>query len=304
MRTALAKPKPSCQPRTVHETRTDSARPDAIEDPSNLWLIHPISWRLLPVALKLNIHPNTVSLTGLACGALAGWCYWHWREPGLVLAGFALMFAWHVFDGLDGKLARASGKATAFGRVIDGVCDYLAFILVLVPIALSLADWQSALVLALASGAAHALQSVWYETERDAWKRRATGVFVTAPRPPMPAIAAPYTLAETLITRGQVRMDKALADQPALLPAYLEATAPILRRLSILSANNRTLVIALACLAGNPKLYWYWELIGLSLVAFGMALWLRRCEMSVVDTGESGVSGAGAALVNKGAQEG
>ncbi len=256
---------------------TDSARPEAIEDPSNLWFVHPLSWRLLPPALKLGIHPNTVSFAGMGCGLLAGLCYWHWREPLFVLAGFALMVAWHVLDGLDGKLARASGKASPLGRVIDGICDYLAFIFVLVPIALSFDDWQATLALALVSGAVHAMQSAWYEAERDAWKRRARGVFNTEARPPGPAIAAPYNWFEAKVS-GPRLIDHALARDASLLPAYLKGSAPLLRQLSILSANNRTIAIALACLAGDPRLYWYWEIGVLSLIALWMAKRLRARE--------------------------
>jgi phosphatidylglycerophosphate synthase len=266
----------------VHKNVTDPARPDAIEDPSNLWFVHPLSWRLLPGALRLGIHPNTVSFAGMACGALAGLSYYHWRDPRFVLLGFALMVAWHVLDGLDGKLARASGKASPLGRLIDGLCDYLAFILVLVPLALSFENWPPVLALALASGAVHAMQSIWYEAERDAWKRRAAGQFNTAPRPLVAAIAAPYHWFENKVA-GPRPIDHALAANPALLPAYLAASAPLVRQLSILSANNRTIAIALACLIGNPKLYWYWEIFALTALAFLMALRLRQREASLAN---------------------
>lgn len=268
----------------MHKTVTDAARPEAIEDPSNLWLVHPLSWRLLPLALKLDIHPNTVSFAGMGCGVLAGLCYWQWREPGFVALGFAFMVAWHVLDGLDGKLARASGKVSPLGRIIDGVCDYLAFIFVLVPLALSLPDWQSALTLALVSGLFHALQSAWYEGEREAWKRRARGDFAITIRPPGPAIAAPYHWAETHFNRSHVTMDSALARNPALNSQYLEATAPLIRQLSILSANNRTLAIALACLAGNPRLYWWWEITALTIIAIVMNQRMRHREAALVAT--------------------
>ncbi|WP_439532463.1 CDP-alcohol phosphatidyltransferase family protein [Polymorphobacter sp.] len=268
----------------MHKSAIDIARPEAIEDPSNLWFVHPLSWRLLPLALRLDIHPNTVSFAGMGCGALAGLCYWHWQEPGFVLAGFALMVAWHVFDGLDGKLARASGKASPLGRVIDGVCDYLAFILVLVPIALSFPNWPEVLSLALVSGGAHAMQSIFYEAERDAWKRRAAGIFVTIPRPHGPAIAAPYHWFEAKVA-GPRQIDHALAADPALLPAYLAASAPLVRQLCILSANNRTILIALACLAGDPRLYWYWELGALTPIAIIMAVRIRRREAALATAG-------------------
>lgn len=269
-------------------TLTDAARPEAIEDPSNLWFVHPLSWRLLPLAMRLGLHPNTVSFAGMGCGLLAGLCYWNWREPGFVLAGFLLMVSWHVLDGLDGKLARASGKASPLGRVIDGICDYLAFIFVLVPIALSFEDWQAALSLALVSGGLHAMQSIWYEAERDAWKRRLNGVFHTEPRPAGPAIALPYHWFEAKVA-GPRLIDHALAANPALLPAYLKASAPLVRQLSILSANNRTIAIAIACLAGDPRLYWYWEIGALSLIALFMAQRLRGREQALV-------SGEGSAL--------
>ena len=190
------------------------------------------------------------------------------------------MVAWHVMDGLDGKLARASGKTSPLGRLIDGLCDYMAFILVLMPIALSFENWPYTLALAIASGGAHAMQSIWYEAERDAWKRRAQGVFFTEPRPPLPAISAPYTWFEKKVA-GARPIDSALTVNPALLPAYLIGSAPVVRQLSILSANNRTIAIALACLAGDPRYYWYWEIAALSVIALFMAKRLRRREAMI-----------------------
>ena len=250
-----------------------------IEDPSNLWFVHPLSDRLLAPALRLGIHPNTVSFAGMGFGALAGLAYRHWQHPLAVLAGFLLMLGWHVMDGLDGKLARASGKASALGRLIDGLCDYMVFFLVMLPIVFSFDDWRPALALAIISGLCHALQSAWYEGEREAWKRRARGAFVAAPRPPARFWGERlYNAIETRLGSGTRPIDAQLAADPARLDAYLDATAPHVRRMSILSANNRTIAIALACLAGNPKLYWYWEIAILSLIALVMAVGLRRRE--------------------------
>ncbi len=263
---------------------TVAARPAIIEDPSNLWIVHPLADRLLPGALRLGIHPNTVSFTGMGCGALAGWCYWHWQQPGHVIAGFLFMVGWHIMDGLDGKLARASGKTSPLGRLIDGLCDYLTFIFVLLPIALSFDDWQTTLTLAVVSGALHAVQSAWYEGEREAWKRRARGVFVTEIRPPSGlGIEGLYNRVEQALGSGARAIDHALAACPAGLSTYLAASAPLVRGLCILSANNRTIAIALACLIGNPRLYWYWEIVALSVIAVVMAAMLRRREAAVIN---------------------
>lgn len=260
------------------------ARPAPIEDPSNLWLVHPLADRLLPIALRLGIHPNTVSFTGMACGAVAGWCYWHWQQPWYVLAGFLMMVGWHVMDGLDGKLARASGKTSPLGRLIDGVCDYFTFGFVSLAIVLSLPDWRWALALATLSGACHAVQSAWYEGEREAWKRRARGVFTTETRPASAigiGIERLYNRIEQQLGSRARPIDAALAADAALLPIYIAGTAPLVRRLSLLSANNRTIAIAVACLAGQPRLYWCWEIIGLTLAALAMAWQLRQRESAL-----------------------
>jgi phosphatidylglycerophosphate synthase len=262
---------------------TNSARPAVIEDPSNLWFVHPIAERLLPPALRLGIHPNTVSFAGMGCGAMAGWCYWHWQQPLFVIAGFVLMVGWHILDGLDGKVARASGKASPLGRLIDGICDYLTFIFVLLPIVLTFANWRLALAIALVSGALHAVQSAWYEGEREAWKRRARGSFQTEKRAPSGlGIEGVYNWVEQRLGSGARDIDSALMRRPDRVESYLAATAPLVRRLSILSANNRTIAIALACLVGNPRLYWFWEIVVLSLIAVAMAWQLRRREADVI----------------------
>lgn len=270
----------------MHVPTPDPARPVAIEDASNRWLIHPLAEALLPPALRFGIHPNAVSLAGLGFGAIAGVCYANWQQPAYVVAGFLAMLAWHVMDGLDGKLARASGKASPFGRLLDGACDYLVFFFVLIPIALSFPDWFATLVLCLTAGVFHGFQAVWYEGEREAWMRRARGVFLAVPRRASGlGLENGYNRLEARFIAGNPRVDTMLMADPGGLSAYLAALAPLLRRLNLLSANNRTIAIALACLAGEPRLYWLWEMAALTLFALLMARLLRRTESVLIDAG-------------------
>jgi CDP-diacylglycerol--serine O-phosphatidyltransferase len=257
---------------------TNAARPAVIEDPSNLWLIHRLADALLPLAIRAGIHPNLVSFTGMGCGLAAAAAYWHWQRPGMALLGLGLMLAWHVCDGLDGKLARATGKFSALGRLVDGICDYVTFISVYLALVFSLADWQGALALALASGACHVLQSAWYEGCRESRKRRARGDFARQPRPRAGwVVERGYNRLEAL-GQGNAALDAALAANPAGQERALAATAPVVRAMCVLSANWRTLAIALACLAGDPRWFWRWEIAGLSALAVIMALWLGKRE--------------------------
>lgn len=259
------------------------AAPPHIDDPTNAHVIHPVARALLPLAVRSGVHPNLVSVVGLGFAGLAGTAYYHWQNPFAVLIGFVLMIAWHVCDGLDGQLARATGKASALGRVVDGTCDYLAFFAVLIPVAVSFADWRSMLALCLTAGAAHAVQAMWFEGEREAWLRRAAGVFTERARPSTGTwYDGGYNAVERALGSRERPVDAALHADPALRARYLARSAPLVRALQPLSANGRTLALPIACLAGHPEYFWYWELFGLTLFGTLMALLLRRTEAAIV----------------------
>ena len=257
---------------------TTSARPREIEDPTNAWLIHRAGAALLAPAIRLGIHPNLVSLGGLAAGTGAAFLYRDWRLPGHVAAAFALMVAWHVLDGLDGQLARATGKTSAFGRFLDGVCDHGIFILIYIALVASLgggATW----IWAIAAGAAHVLQAIYFEGERASYIRRRAGDYIAAgqARAGFRLEAGYDWLSERLSDRTRP-IDAALATGRTSRTAYLAAVAPSLKALTLLGANSRTAMIAIACLAGEPRLFWAYEIVGLSAVALFLSRRLRRLE--------------------------
>lgn len=267
------------EPESVTRPDEASVRPPVIEDPSNRFFIHRISRALLTPAIRFDIHPNTVSVLGLLCGAGAALAYWHWRDPLLATLGFVLMIGWHICDGLDGQLARATGKVSAIGRLLDGLCDYATFVMVMLALALSFDNWPPMLGLALISGALHALQSAYYESQRESWIRRSLGKFAARAR----SLAGGryeqlYNVVEEWLGNHSRPIDAALRANPALLPRYLGASAPVLQKMVVLSANSRTLTIWLACIAGQPILYFYWEIFGLTLIALLLAARLRHVE--------------------------
>jgi len=76
-----------------------------------------------PVALlfiKLGFTPNRITLLGLALGV--GACMY------LVLTRNIVVFCWLAFffgllDGVDGAVARVSGRISRFGSYLDAMCD-------------------------------------------------------------------------------------------------------------------------------------------------------------------------------------
>jgi phosphatidylglycerophosphate synthase len=280
----------------------DIARPIEIEPFSNRYGIHRLAVAMLPLAVRLGVHPNSVTLVGLGFGLMAGLAYLNWTDWRFATLGLLFMLAWHVMDGLDGKLARATGKTSDFGRLLDGIADYATFVAVNLALAFTHENWKLALTLALVSGAFHALQSQFYEGERATYIRRCAGRFVAVER------TATGGAAERLYNRGEALLGNrtrafdaqlaaaSTAEQARLLAAWRPRAARVLHLMGPLSANGRTFAIWLAAMAGAPMLYWAWEILALTLLALAAARALRQAE--AVPTGASGTDDRSSSTAN------
>jgi CDP-diacylglycerol---glycerol-3-phosphate 3-phosphatidyltransferase len=77
---------------------------------------------LNPVAklfARINLHPNAITVLGAALSIAAG----YFCATGRWYTAALLVFAGSCMDGLDGLVARQTGKSTAFGAVLDSCCD-------------------------------------------------------------------------------------------------------------------------------------------------------------------------------------
>lgn len=262
----------------------DRSRDRRIEDPTNLWLVHPTSHLLLRGAIRLGVSANMVSVAGFCLGAIAASLFYRWRAPGAESWALLFAFSWLVADGLDGMIARATGTASALGRLLDGLCDHGVFILLYFALALSLAT-PDAWLLAWAAGGAHFLQSTLYEGERGQFHRRLRGELAsTAAARAGTVFERIYDWCANLVERAAAPFETAFAaasDRTAFGARYADRAVPAMRAMIPLSANTRVLAMWLACLAGDPRLFWWFEIGPLSVLAVGAILWHRRAEASV-----------------------
>lgn len=255
----------------------DGSRDRRIEDPTNLFVVHPLSRALLAPALRARAPANAVSVAGLTLGAGAAAAFAEWREWPFAVLGLALALAWLVADGLDGMVARATGTASALGRFLDGLCDHGVFILIYLALAASVGTAE-AWVLAALAGVSHAVQSNLYEGERARFHRRVKGL------PPSPAahnaVVRAYDLLAFGLDRVTRRFDGRLAEPGGALvaAAYGEAAAAPMRLEALLTANTRVLAIVAACLFGDPRLFWWFTIGPMTLVAVAGIAWHRRVE--------------------------
>lgn len=87
---------------------------------------------------KSGLAPNTFTILSLFASVLSFWFYYN---RNLILGAFCIILT-GIIDMLDGAVARASGKQTRFGAVLDHVLDRYAEYLIIIGIILgSYVDW-------------------------------------------------------------------------------------------------------------------------------------------------------------------
>lgn len=84
----------------------------------------------LPLARNIPLSPNTLTLIGLIVSVVAAIQF---ARGFLILGAFTILLS-GIFDVFDGAVARANGLCTAFGAVLDSVCDRYADALIYVGI--------------------------------------------------------------------------------------------------------------------------------------------------------------------------
>jgi len=262
----------------------DGSRDRRIEDPTNLWIIHPAGRALLPWAVEHRVSANLVSVIGLCLGTMAAIAYGQWQDWRLAVVGLALSIGWLIADGLDGMVARATGTASALGRILDGVCDHGVFILIYVVIASSIGTGEG-WAWALGAGVVHIVQSSLYEGERARFHRRARGLpRGVVPAPSRNPVVRAYDRLATGIDRVAIPFDRLFeyrALAPALAAAYAARAIWPMRLMILLAANIRVYAIFLACFWGDPRWFWWFELVPLSIVAAIGLAWHRQVEVSL-----------------------
>ena len=278
--------------------QNNPSRPPEIENLSNRFLLHPLSNRLAPLLARAHVHPNLVSLAGLAFGAGAALLYARAGPWGETLAALACMLAWHVMDGADGQVARLTGKASPTGRIVDGLADYSVFMLVYSALAWILRPeygiwgWVAGWVAA----ASHIAQAALYELQREKY------VAWTAADKPLPRGRTPQGEAWRAGTFwwlewAYVRLQRLVDGQGVIIPENGDSFAPAgsetrraiaasyaghyavhVHRWGVLSANSHTLAIFVFVLAGWPIGYFLFEALALNLALIVLLARKRKLD--------------------------
>ncbi len=264
-------------------------RPPEIEESLNARLIHPASRRLAAALASTPATPNAVSVAGALAIMAAGAAYTTLAWPIGVAAGFGLHVLWHILDGADGALARRTGRASAVGEVVDGLCDHVGHIFLYVVLAADLAQTLDgwAWALASAAGASRIVQANHYETARRTYVWRVHGAPLLSrslgrrqgPAPPPGAagrviadLARAYFALSGLVNPGaglvgsRLEAAKGGGDEGRARELCRQVLALQVKRASWLSSNYRTLALGLSMAGGGPLYYFLLECTALNLM--------------------------------------
>ncbi len=105
----------------------------ALEDlvePVNRYIQDPIAKQIVHLLKNTWITPNQVTYFSVLLGFASGYAFSFASPASLILGGF-LLEATLVLDCVDGQLARAKSTASEWGRLIDGIAGYFAYLAVI-----------------------------------------------------------------------------------------------------------------------------------------------------------------------------
>lgn len=113
----------------------NSLKFSAGEEFFDLAIHRPLAYILVKLIEPLPISPNQV--TGFSVIVYLGgmYCIATNSSVNVTIAGILILLG-NVLDAVDGQLARLRGTASQYGRIMDGVGDYISFISVFIGIAL------------------------------------------------------------------------------------------------------------------------------------------------------------------------
>lgn len=281
-----------------------SIRPPELEDALNRFVYHPLAARLARLLVPTGISPNLVSVGSALCLLAATWSFVMLTAPANWSAGLGFMLLWHVVDGADGDLARMTGRTSATGELVDGVCDIFGNTVMYFAFAFWLDDTMGgwAWALAWSAGASHVLQLNHSETQRRLYQWRIYGK-------PWIGMAAESGDAvfrkESWFSRyfsfwavGYVWLSKRMTGKTSPIDEALEAAGPderariraIVRRHAPLSlllekalgGNPKTFIIAASVALGGPTLYFLTTLLPLNLILLISLVHHKRMEGLII----------------------
>ncbi|MEC7640581.1 MAG: CDP-alcohol phosphatidyltransferase family protein [Nitrospinota bacterium] len=99
----------------------------------NRFLQVPLAGVVVSLLKETGVTPNQVTYASVLFGIGSGYAFSQGNASAMVLAGI-LLETTLILDCVDGQLARATGRTSEWGRLLDGIAGYFAYGAVLIGI--------------------------------------------------------------------------------------------------------------------------------------------------------------------------
>ncbi len=279
------------------------------EEHIDLAFYRPLGFAWAYLFRKIGVTPNAVTVASIFLGVGAGVCFYFDNIWISVLGIFLLVWA-NTFDSCDGQLARLTGSYSPLGRILDGLSGDLWFLAIYIAVCLHENHFSAFFgehawliwAIAAAAGICHGKQAAMADYYRQfhlfhvkgregseldtasdlekrlaalSWRhdfwRKITLTFYTK-----------YTANQEAWTPWMQKLRRALAEKypDGQIPAayrekFRAASRPLMKYTNILTFNWRSIVLFITVLAGQPWLYFVFELTVLNILLIYM---VRRHE--------------------------
>jgi len=101
--------------------------PDSLVEPVNRYLHIPVAALIVDFIKESRITPNQITYASVLCGLASGLAFCLGEASWFIVGGFFLESSL-ILDCADGQLARAKNCASDFGRLLDGIGGYVAYL--------------------------------------------------------------------------------------------------------------------------------------------------------------------------------
>jgi len=123
---------------TILEQYKKGLKPLVVEEWFDLLIYRPLGFVFAWPLSKTPVRPNLVTFISALVGVLGGVAIYFGTYEWLVWGALLYMFS-NILDCTDGQLARMTKRFSRYGRIYDGVADYVVGAAVFIAIVLS---WQ------------------------------------------------------------------------------------------------------------------------------------------------------------------
>ena len=248
----------------------------------------PFGYLMAIASKRLGITPNAITVFSIFVGVLAGHLFYY-NNLNINIVGILLLIWAEALDSTDGQLARMTDKKSMYGRILDGFGGNLWFISIYLHICFRLinsGDSYSIILLALACGASHSIQSAMADCYRNyylffvygkskseitksqnlqksyselSWSRNFLRKFLMR-------VYINYTIEQEYFSKASIKLLEFVSTTfKEQLPVeistlFRKRNKKLIKYYNILTTNTRMIVLFISILSGYLYLYFLFEI--------------------------------------------